>query len=222
MAKDNAGDRARKQTNAAKKGVDKSQNTNCQAEECCNDQPKPLDAETLCNKAGTAGCDYYQKRHDDYVSRHSCCDEKSSPPDYYLEYGLKYCVRFTKETNPNLSPKGQAWLQKARCNLQRMMEDDLQRHPELEQNADKFREFAFDTHPQAYLDAGLADLSLSDWWQIAKTPDIEEWGSLETWKQAFETGGGIANKTAGDAWDWTKDTSSEARDWIKNFFDGSN
>jgi hypothetical protein len=159
-----------------------------------------------CEKAGNdpAGCDYYQKRYDDYVNRHSCCDEKSSPPDYYLEYGLKYCLRFTEKTYPNLSLKGQAWLEKARCNLQRMMEQGLQNNPELELDSKQFREFAFDTHPKAYLDAGLADLSLSDWYEIAKTPDIKEWGRWETWEQGAETGWGVLKHKAKNAWDWVK------------------
>ena len=176
-----------------------------QTNSCCSDVPTPITPEA-CEKAGNdpAGCDYYQKRYDDYVNRHSCCDEKSSPPDYYLEYGLKYCLRFTEETYPNLSLKGQAWLEKARCNLQRMMEQGLQNNPELELDSKQFREFAFDTHPKAYLDAGLADLSLSDWYEIAKTPDIKEWGSWETWEQGAETGWGALKHKAKNAWGWVK------------------
>ncbi|NJO16601.1 MAG: glycoside hydrolase family 19 protein [Thioploca sp.] len=129
-----------------------------------------------------SGCSYYQKRHDDYVFRHSCCESKSSPPDYYLDYGLKYCEKFTRETYPKLSPEGQQWLKKARCNLQIMMEKGLQNKPELESSSEKFRKFAFNTHPKAYLDAGLADLSPKDWFYISTTPELKEWLKLETWQ----------------------------------------
>ena len=181
---------------------------------CCSEEPTPFNADELCK----SGCSYYQKRHDDYVFRHSCCKSKSSPPDYYLDYGLKYCEKFTQETYPKLSPQGQQWLKKARCNLQIRMEKGLQNKPELESSSEKFRKFAFDTHPKAYLDAGLADLSPKDWFYISTTPELKEWLKPETWQQAIETGTGVAGKKIKDISEWTKDFQN----WLKNFFDQEN
>ncbi|OQW92191.1 MAG: hypothetical protein BWK78_02395 [Thiotrichaceae bacterium IS1] len=160
---------------------------------CCRCDPKPtsIDPTELCKK----GCQYYQKRYDDYKARHTCpgCAKHRNPPDYYLGYGKKYCEKFTHETYPKLSKEGQQWLNKARCNLQTSMEEGLQEHPELEKNAKAFRKFAFDSHPKAYLDAGLADLGVGDLVNIGLTPDLSEWMSSETWKQAWEVIKGIGD-----------------------------
>ena len=39
----------------------------------------------------------------------------------------------------------------------------------------------------AYLDAGLADLPLSDLIKIAGQPNIQEWGDVRTWEQAVDS-----------------------------------
>ncbi|BAP57588.1 hypothetical protein THII_3291 [Thioploca ingrica] len=194
---------------------------------CCSNKPTPFNAGELCKD----GCSYYQKRHDDYVLRHSCCKSKSSPPDYYLDYGLKYCEKFTLETYPKLSPEGQQWLKKARCNLQIMMEKGLQNKPELELNSEKFRKFAFNTHPKAYLDAGLANLkNPKDWFYISTTPELKEWLKAETWEQANKVVSVIADKKIKDAFEymeeqaknfknWTEEQVKNLQNWLKNFFD---
>jgi hypothetical protein len=157
----------------------------------CDDKPTPIDPTQMCQ----SGCDYYVKREQDFRDRHSCPECKDAfPPDYYLNYGLKYCVRFSTETAPKLSPEGQAWLARARCNLQAAMEKGLQQQPDLELNSDGFRKFAFATHPDAYLNAGLSDLSVSDMAKIALTPDLKEWTSLDTWIQAGQVGVGVVGE----------------------------
>jgi len=155
---------------------------------CCRCDPKPtsIDPTELCKN----GCEYYQKRYDDYKARHTCpgCAKHRNPPDYYLNYGKKYCEKFTHETSPKLSPKGKRWLNETRCNLQTKMEEIVQESPELEKDQKALRKAAFDSHPKAYLDAGLADLSVDDLVKIGITPDPSEWLSLDTWKQAVEVG----------------------------------
>ena len=61
----------------------------------------------------------------------------------------------------------------------------LKRH-DIELNNEMFTNAAFEMHPKAYLDAGLAGLSISDLWHIGLTPEIGEWKSWLTWKQAFK------------------------------------
>jgi len=51
-----------------------------------------------------------------------------------------------------------------------------------------FKEFAFNSHVPAYLDAGLADLPWEDLANIGGQPNIEEWLDKGTWKQAIESG----------------------------------
>jgi hypothetical protein len=77
-------------------------------------------------------------------------------------------------------------LLKTRCNLQFQLEKAIQKRHDIELNNEMFTNAAFEMHPKAYLDAGLADLSISDLWHIGLTPEIGEWKSWLTWKQAFK------------------------------------
>jgi hypothetical protein len=163
----------------------------------CDDTPTPIDPTKMCK----SGCDYYLLRERDFRDRHTCPECKDAkPPDYYLSYGLKYCMRFSTVTGPTLSPEGQAWLARARCNLQVAMEKGLRQNPSLEQDSDAFRKFAFSTHTSAYLDAGLSDLSMGDQFKVLKTPDLTELKNLDTWKQAAQVAGGEAEDWLGGAW----------------------
>jgi hypothetical protein len=42
---------------------------------------------------------------------------------------------------------------------------------ELERDGDAFRKFVYDTHPEAYFEAGVCDLPDGDLLKIAGTPD---------------------------------------------------
>ncbi|MCD8031650.1 MAG: hypothetical protein LUF85_12735 [Bacteroides sp.] len=59
-------------------------------------------------------------------------------------------------------------------------------YTDIELNNSRFRKFAFATHSNAYLDAGLVRLPLSDKIKIATTPEIKEFLDPETWKQIWE------------------------------------
>jgi hypothetical protein len=101
-----------------------------------------------------------------------------TPPSYYLGYGKKYADRFINKTYATLSPAGQAWLLRARHNLQDAIETERMKDPDafdkLEQNDAAFKKFAYDTHPKAYIDAGLKTLPASDLAKIALTPDFSD------------------------------------------------
>jgi hypothetical protein len=174
----------------------------------CNPIPTPAPREIICS------CAYYQFRYDDFVRRMGPCG--LTPPDYYLDYGKKYCETFTAELRPTLSPGGQAWLDRARCLLQEYLEDGLKKDPAVEQDSDKLRKLAFDTHPNAYWDAGLHDISVEDKLRVAMTPDLGEWTSLDTWRQALDVGARDAGGYAGDAWGWTRNTVTGAWDWTRS------
>lgn len=119
---------------------------------------------------------YYGARHGDFATRYAACG--LTPPTYYLGYGLKYVQRFTTETSPRLTPEGQAWLVRARVNLQVAIEGERARDGEafdrLEKNDAAFTSFAYGTHADAYWNAGLGDLNLFDLANIGLTPDMKD------------------------------------------------
>lgn len=141
--------------------------------------------------------DYYRMRADDFRER----NPDMEPPDYYMNYGDKYARRFTEELSPNLSERGQQWLVDARANLQEAMEarraEDPAAFAELERDPEAFRRFAYDTHPTAYRDAGLAELRPSDLVQIPLTPDRQDLVSGPGLRQVVDTGVGVVGDWAG-------------------------
>ena len=148
---------------------------------------------------------YYNRRHNDFVTRYSDCSD-ISPPDYYLGYGMKYVSRFTNETNQRLTPEGQEWLVRARENLQLAIENlreaDERDFDRLEKNNDGFRAFAFGSHPDAYWDAGLGDLSVFDLANIGATPDFADLLAWDGLVQAADIGGRLFSVWGTDAVDY--------------------
>jgi len=175
------------------------------------DNTEHKSVEELCKE----GCDYYKLRDEDYKKRHPPECNDPPPPDYYLDYGLKYCEKFTNETFHKLSPKGKEWLLKTRCNLQIYLEDGLIENPELELNSKEFRDFAFDTHPNAYLNAGLSDLPPLDLLDIATTVEPKEFTKGETWEQIVKTGWGFTKEKAKDGWEFTKKKAKDGWEFTK-------
>jgi hypothetical protein len=127
-------------------------------------------------------CPYYQYRHDNFEERHQACSHVT--PDYYLNYGLKYCLRFGNELMPKLTPKGKAWLTKCRYLLQLYLEKGLAKDPNCELLPSTLKKVAFDSHPPAYLDAGLYAIPTADKIRVGFTPDAKEWTDWSTWQQA--------------------------------------
>ncbi|WP_043611802.1 hypothetical protein [Chromobacterium violaceum] len=179
-------------------------------------------------------------RHASFMMRHIGCGHK--PPDYYVSYGYYYCSNYGKKLMPRLSPDGQKWLQDGRQFLQRNMEDGLKqnmvsssinipsrRYPnrsanlnvpkrKLEINNAVFKKFAFDTHVPAYLDAGLADLPISDLTKIGGQPNIEEWADGATWKQAIDSGVEVSKEWSGRAVEGSKGLAERAMKTLMSVF----
>jgi len=118
--------------------------------------------------------EYYQQRLADFELR----NPGMTPPDYYMGYGDKYMERFAELDSTDLSSEGLAWRDRTTTALQTAIEDYRIRDPEgfadLERDSDAFRRFAFASHPDAYVDSGLYDLSVQDLSVIALTPDIND------------------------------------------------
>jgi len=132
---------------------------------------------------------YYVDRHLDFVIRYS---NNPEPPDYYIDYGDKYINRFSDETNPLLTPKGQEWLARARVNLQVAIESERDASPldydRLEKDNDAYRSFAMGTHADAYWNAGLGELGAFDLAHIALSPDAKDLFALDGIKQTVDIG----------------------------------
>jgi len=136
-------------------------------------------------------------RYFDFLRRHEGC--RHAVPDYYQNYGYKYIKRFTDELYPKLSDQGKKWLIESRFLLQKYMEmgfikneSSLQvvteckknrsfslttstsAYESLELNNDTFLDFAYTTHPPAYIDGGLGDLPCEDLIKIGLTPDLND------------------------------------------------
>lgn len=179
-------------------------------------------------------------RHASFMMRHIGCGHK--PPDYYISYGYYYCSNYGKKLMPKLTPAGQDWLRSGRRLLQVNMEYGLRdnmngpliyipckRYPnrsvafnfeqrKLELNNAAFRKFAFDTHVPAYLDAGLADLPVSDLAGIGGQPNIEEWTDGATWKQAIDSGVEVGKDWGGRAVQEGKDLVDSAMQRLMSVF----
>jgi len=69
------------------------------------------------------------------------------------------------------------------------IEDKLKLDPYIEENNSKFQAFAFDSHVDAYENAGLFGLPLSDLYKIGMTPDIFDLISPNGLRQAKEVAG---------------------------------
>ncbi|CCH48504.1 hypothetical protein [Pseudodesulfovibrio piezophilus] len=101
--------------------------------------------------------EYYEKRAQDFEER----NPGKEAPDYYREYGDKYVKRFDK-LKPELSKEGQEWMERTKDRLQFKMEAGLLSGEWDESKPEELKEKAYDSHSEAYLEAGLADLPQED------------------------------------------------------------
>ncbi len=120
----------------------------------------PVDTET-----------FYLDRRDDFLRRHP----DGEPPTYYVDYGDK-CLHQFLAVEPRLTTDGQGWLRRTMRNLQLLMEQMREEDPEgfaeLELDAGRFEDRAFETHSTAYLEAGLFRLPADDLVKIIRTPNL--------------------------------------------------
>lgn len=151
--------------------------------------PPPYDCQKDPPKScPIGGLDYYQCRQSDFLRRHPT--PPPSPPSYYLEYGDKYVRRFSALGGNDLSPEGLAWRDAALRNLQKAVEKKRLEggcdFNALEEDEGAFQSFAYDTHVNAYLDAGLLRLPLQDLTSIGLTPDVKDLLSSDGLRQVAE------------------------------------
>ena len=130
-------------------------------------------AGTLPERLPTGTDTYYRRRAADFAQRYP----NRQPPPYYLDYGDK-CLHQFRAVGPDLSSDGQEWLESTLKLLQEAIEERLRHDPaefeQLELDEQGFRDFAFSTHAQAYIDGGILTLPADDLWRILKTPDVTD------------------------------------------------
>ncbi|QRK11714.1 hypothetical protein JQX13_17560 [Archangium violaceum] len=131
-------------------------------------------ARNLPAEIPTGTKDYYRKRYDDFVRR----NPGMTPPSYYLEYGQKYCDRFSSLGPKDLTPEGLAWRDRTLKALQDAIETKRMEDPvgfaQLERDPEAFKKFAYDSHPDAYVQSGLYELPAQDLMKIGTTPDLKD------------------------------------------------
>jgi hypothetical protein len=136
----------------------------------------------------TGTMDYYRKRHFDFVAR----NPGVPPPSYYLQYGDKYVQRFKALGPEQLSPEGLAWRDRALKGLQDAIETLSHKEPvqfaELERKPGEFQAFAYGTHVNAYVNAGLFALPAQDLKTILLTPDLQDLLTEDGLKQIITAG----------------------------------
>jgi hypothetical protein len=137
--------------------------------------------------------DWYEARHGDFAARYA--DLGLTPPSYYLDYGGKYCQAFTEDLRPHLSEAGQEWCDETALALQDALEchraGDPMGFDAAEKNDAAFTKLAFDTHPTAYLQSGLAELPASDLLLIGTTPEVADLAGPGGLVQVADTGARI-------------------------------
>jgi len=213
-------------------------------------QMKCITHPEICKKSVPAvakgTCGYYKLRNQNYIDRHDVHDGSCNPPDYYLNYGFKYCSKFKNETYPKLSAKGQTWLLDVLEDLQEYMELGVVRKSytstentafnsnyKLPRNSESFytgiecrnadfQAFAFATHPDAYNPSVMETLPAEDLARIGLTPDLSEWGDAATREQAGIMWdkmdvSQIVEDTVNRVIDGTKEKAQEAIDGIKDY-----
>ena len=130
--------------------------------------------------------EYYNKRAEDYETR----NPGKRAPEYYREYGDKYVKRFDA-LKRNLSPEGRKWVDKTKLKLQQKMEAGLQSGQWGERDEKGFRDKAFDSHSDAYLEADLDALPVEDKERImgvVDPEDVDMAAMKEAWEVAWDSG----------------------------------
>jgi len=111
-----------------------------------------------------------------------------SAPRRRFRFGMRSLLLFVLTASVAAAYARRARLDRTAVLLQELIEARLLADPAdfaaLERNGPTFRRFAFETHPVAYWEAGIAELPIRDLMLIYFTPDLEDILSGEGRRQA--------------------------------------
>jgi Stanniocalcin family len=120
--------------------------------------------------------------------------EHCGPDGYAIGYGLKYCNLFTNAKS-KMSSSGQEWVTNTMLCLQNALVPYGTGQQTL--SCPALKTFAFDTHPNCYVNSGVCLLPPSDWEIIVGTVSLSElFGSLDALKATMQTVEGCAKMYA--------------------------
>ncbi len=103
-------------------------------------------------------CDYYRCRE---------ALQPCGPDGYLLGYVGKYCDRFARVTEPRVSERAAAWLQRVR----RCLVEYLEAEVSYDATCDEVWRRGTDSHATCYVETGFCDLRPTDWLAIIHTID---------------------------------------------------
>ncbi len=132
-------------------------------------RPAELNPDNRSFKNKATKCSFYSCADTAVVDAGICkARDKSS---YFLNYGEKYCNRFSDKTLYKLSEKGQVWLNKTLVCLQQAIVDFC--HDGACAKCENIRKLSYASHAPCYTDSGLCYLNPIDLFQIGLTPDFK-------------------------------------------------
>jgi len=129
----------------------------CRTERLSYNNDAKLKKECFQPKAET--CDWYR---DCLEEIHPCMGSRES---YAIDFGEKYCKRYDA-SYASFSPQGRIWIDKTRKCLQERLVPLLNN---TKATCRKIQAWAFNTHTNCYVESGVCNLPLSDYWKIATT-----------------------------------------------------
>ena len=141
----------------------------------------------------------------------------ADPNAYFMNYGKKYCDRFSKKTSTNLSADGKIWLNKTLVCLQKAIIKFCTNGNNCDQ-CDKIRTQAYASHAPCYTNSGLCYLNPIDLVYISSTPDIVKDvlnydGIVQIGQVAGLCGGKIAKDAVKEICSTTKSCVNTAIGW---------
>ena len=109
--------------------------------------------------------------------------------NYEAKYDTSLIVEFLKlqnKYNNNFEPTD---IEKQKVGYKDAKKAKMEEfYTNIELNNKRFREFAFATHPEAYMPKVMSKFTIGELAIIGLTPDFKEWKDEATWRQAFITG----------------------------------
>ena len=109
--------------------------------------------------------------------------------NYEAKYDTSLIVEFLKlqnKYNNNFEPTNIEKQQKGGYEKAKNAKKE-EFYTNIELNNKRFREFAFATHPEAYMPDKMSEFTFGDLSIIGMTPDFKEWDDNATWAQALIT-----------------------------------
>ncbi|TPX69593.1 hypothetical protein SpCBS45565_g02314 [Spizellomyces sp. 'palustris'] len=118
------------------------------------------------------------------------------PDGYAIGYGNKFCSKF-QENADKFTDKGEEWMYKVMSCLQESLVPKLPNNSTSSpkpMSCSELKSFAYSTHPNCYLSAGVCTLHPKDWIVLLNSIGIQELFTIETIEQALAVAKGCGKE----------------------------